>query len=95
MNTYANNQTDITIGADSNYQTYTELGAKCVAFGKDYSSEVKITYYYRTDLTEKEVKVDSINPSKAGIYYVVYEADVSKYKTITLIRNVIVLGEES
>lgn len=95
MNTYANGKTDVTIGAQGDMTSYTELGVSCVAFGKDCSKDVTITYFYRTDLTEKEVKVDGVDTSKAGMYYVVYETDVSKYKTITLIRNVIVLEEEA
>ena len=94
MKTYAGNKIDITIGTNGDFESYTEMGASCIAFGKDYSNDVKITYYYRTDLTEKEVKVSSIDTTKAGMYYVVYETEVSKYKTITLIRNVIVLEEE-
>ena len=35
MNTYANGQFDIVIGANEENTTYTELGAKCVSFGKD------------------------------------------------------------
>lgn len=94
MNAYSNGEIDITIGTEGDYTTYSELGVTCISFGKDYSKDCKITYYYRTDLTQKEEKVDSIDTSKEGIYYVVYETEVSKYKTITLIRNVIVLGEE-
>ena len=40
MNTYANGEIDITIGEDGDALTYTELGAKCVAFGKDVSNEI-------------------------------------------------------
>lgn len=95
MNAFADNQIDITIGKDETYSTYSELGAKCIAFGKDYSSEVTVTYYYRTDLTQTQVKVDGIDTTKAGIYYCVYEVNVPKYKSIKLIRNVIVLEEEN
>lgn len=95
MNTFAGNEVDVTIGKDESYSTYSELGAKCIAFGKDYSNEVTVTYYYRTDLTQKEIKVDSIDTTKAGIYYCVYEINVPKYKSIKLIRNVIVLEEEN
>lgn len=95
MVTYANGQTDITIGADEDYKTYTELGVKCISFGKDCSSECTVKYYYRTDLTEKQVEVEKVDETKAGIYYAVYSNTSKKYKSVTLIRNIIVLGEES
>lgn len=95
MIAYTNGQTDITIGADEEFQTYTELGVKCVSFGKDCSSECTVKYYYRTDLTENQVEVSEVDETKAGIYYAVYSNNSKKYKTVTLIRNIIVLGEEA
>ncbi len=82
------------IGGDSDYEEYVELGAKCVSFGKDYSSEIKIEYFYRTDLSEKETKVDGVDEKVPGMYYAVYTTTASRYKNVTLIRNIVVLGEE-
>ena len=79
------------------YSSYTELGVKCIAFGKDYSDSYTVTYYYRNDLTQDEEKlngIEDIDPSKEGIYYAVYSVPVLKYKTVTLIRNIIVLRGE-
>lgn len=94
MVTYANGEADIYIGADEKYQTYTELGVKCIAFGKDYSKECTVKYYYRADMTESQVEVDKVDETKAGMYYAVYTTNASKYKTVTLIRNIMVLREE-
>ena len=79
------------------YESYTELGVKCIAFGKDYSSDYTVTYYYRNDLTKDEEKlngIEDIDTSKEGIYYAVYSVPALKYKTVTLIRNIIVLRGE-
>lgn len=93
--TYAMNGNDtIYIGSTETSQTYTELGVKCIAFGKDYSSDCTVTYYYRADLTEDKVKVSAVDETTAGIYYAVYTTPASKYSSVTLIRNIIVLGEE-
>lgn len=94
MVTYANGSVDIYIGSDEDQTTYTELGVKCIAFGKDISSDCKVTYYYRSDLTESEVEVDAVDESVAGIYYAVYTCPNIKFSTVKLIRNIIVLGEE-
>ena len=94
MVTYANGETDIYIGADEQHQTYTELGVKCVAFGKDYSKDCTVKYYFRDDLTKEQVEVENVDETVAGIYYAVYTTPASKYKTVTLIRNIIVLSEE-
>lgn len=94
MNTYANGQFDIVIGANEENTTYTELGVKCVSFGKDVSNEVEITYYYRTDLSEEQVKVDKVDETKAGMYYAVYTTNSARYKKTTLIRNIYVTGVE-
>ena len=94
MNTYANGETDVKIGKDENVQTYTELGVKCVAFGKDYSSDCIVTYFFRDDLTKDEIQVDEVDINTPGIYYAVYTCSNFKYKSVTLIRNIIVLGVE-
>lgn len=94
MLTYANGEADICIGADEEYQTYSELGVKCIAFGKDLSKECTVAYYYRSDMTEKEVKVDKVDEHTPGIYYAVYTAKSPKYKSVKLIRNIIVMREE-
>ena len=95
MVTYANGQADVYIGADEDIQTYTELGVKCISFGKDVSNECTVKYYYRTDLTEDQIEVAKVDETKPGIYYAVYSNTSKKYKSVTLIRNIIVLGEES
>ncbi len=91
-------EVDIVIGGmeEGAAQTYTEPGVKCIAFGKDYSKECTVKYFYRNDLTEDqvEVSVSEINASKPGIFYAIYECPAAKYKTVKLIRNIIVLGGE-
>ena len=94
MNTYANGEADITIGKDEDFKTYTELGVKCIAFGKDYSSDCTVEYFFRDDLTNDEIQVDEIDISTPGIYYAVYTCPNFKYSSVTLIRNIIVLGVE-
>lgn len=94
----ANGQTDIVLGGTetNSIETYTELGVKCIAFGKDYSKDCTVKYYYRSDLTqeEREVSIEDINTSNAGIFYAVYECPAQKYASVKLIRNIIVLGGE-
>ena len=94
MLAYGNGEIDITIGADEEYQTYHELGAKCISFGKNTSSEVEITYYYRADLSVDKVQVDEVDETKAGMYYAVYTTKSPRYKSVTLIRNIYVVGVE-
>ena len=94
MVAYENGSTDVYIGSDEDLQTYTELGVKCIAFGKDVSSECTVKYYYRADLTQDQVEVSEVDETKPGIYYAVYSNTSKKYKSVTLIRNIIVLGEE-
>ncbi len=91
---YGSNSIDVYIGPDEANQYYKEPGVKCIAFGKDVSKDYKVTYYYRTDLTEKEVKVDEVDSTKEGIYYAVYTSPSKKYSSVKLIRNIIVLKEE-
>ena len=95
MVAYANGEADIYIGENEEFQTYTELGVKCVAFGKDYSKDCTVKYYYRESLADNQVEVDEVDEAVAGIYYAVYTTPASKYKTVTLIRNIIVLREEA
>ena len=94
MVTYANGQADVYIGSDEELQTYTELGVKCISFGKEVSNECTVKYYYRADLTQDQVEVSEVDETKPGIYYAVYSNTSKKYKSVTLIRNIIVLGEE-
>lgn len=82
------------IGGDSDYEKYTELGVKCVSFGKDYSGEVSVTYYYRNDLSSEAKQVEKVDENVAGMYYAVYKTDAPRYKKVTLIRNIVVLGVE-
>ena len=84
----------IYIGDEETNSTYTEQGVKCIAFGKDYSKDCTVEYFYRSDESEKEVKVEEIDETKEGIYYAIYSTPASKYKSVTLIRNIIVYGEE-
>lgn len=94
----ANGTTDIVLGGmeEGSTKSYTELGVKCIAFGKDYSKECTVKYYYRSDLTEqeKEVTINDINTSNVGIFYAVYQCPAQKYASVKLIRNIIVLGGE-
>lgn len=89
-----NQEIDMYIGKSEFYQTYEELGVKVVSFGKDYSKDYKVEYYYRYELTDEKQKVDGVDENKPGIYYAVYTTDALRYKSVTLIRNIIVLGGE-
>ena len=82
------------IGAEESYQKYEELGVNCISFGKDYSKDVIIKYYYRSDLTEEATEVTKVDEAKPGMYYAVYTTNAPRYKSVTLIRNIVVLGEE-
>ena len=94
MLAYANGEYDIVIGAEEATKTYTELGVKCVSFGKDESDKCTVTYYYREDLSQEQTQVDKVDVNKAGMYYAVYTTTASRYKTVTLIRNIYVTGVE-
>lgn len=94
MSAYANGEIDISIGKDGDYQTYEEQGARCIAFGKDRTFYCTVNYYYRADLTEDEILVNKVDTDVPGIYYAVYTTSYFKYKSVTLIRNIIVLEEE-
>ena len=95
MRTYQNGSIDITIGAEGDAETYTELGARCISFGKYESKNVKVTYYYRADASEEKEKVDKVDETKPGMYYAVYTTKAARYKTVKLIRNIYVLGAEN
>lgn len=90
----SSNQVDMVIGGDGNPSTYEELGVKCVAFGQDATSSVKIKYLYREDITHDTQAVDEIDVNVGGIYYVVYTSTNLKYRTVQLIRNVVVVRAE-
>lgn len=94
MVTYANGEVDVYIGVDEEIKTYEELGVKCISFGKDFSDKFSVKYYYRNDLTQKEVEVSEIDENTPGIYYAVYESPAKKYSSVRLIRNIIVAGVE-
>ena len=94
MVAYSNGECDLTIGETEPITSYSELGVKCVAFGKDCSGDYKVTYYFRNKLTEDEVEVSYVGEKGEGIYYAVYTAPSKKYSTVKLIRNIIVLRGE-
>ena len=94
MTAYASGETDIFIGTSEENSTYTELGVKCVAFGKDYSKECTVTYYYRENASDEAVKVNEVDETKPGTYYAVYKTPAKKYSSVKLIRNIFVLREE-
>lgn len=83
------------IGEGEAYQKYEELGVTCVSFGKDYSKDYTVKYYYRADLTEEATEVSKVDEAVPGMYYAVYTTKAPRYKSVTLIRNIAVLGEES
>ena len=95
-----NGEIDVVLGGsdDDVMEVYVEPGVKCIAFGKDYSKECTVKYFYRSDLTEdeKEVSVEDININNPGVFYAVYDCPNLKYSTVKLIRNIIVLrGEDN
>ncbi len=94
MIAYSNNEINVYIGPDENLKTYTELGVKCISFGKDISNKVNITYKYRQDNTFDAVEVESVDCSVAGVYYAIYKIDNIKFKNVTLIRTIFVLNQE-
>ncbi|MBQ8451707.1 MAG: hypothetical protein IJ538_02900 [Clostridia bacterium] len=88
---------DVTIGFDEEdgmLTEYVEPGVRCIAFGKDISSECTVTYYFRDDLTKDETLVSGVDENTPGIYYAVYSCPNLKYRNVKLIRNIIVLKEE-
>lgn len=93
-----NGEVDIVLGGmeEDAVTEYIEYGVNCIAFGKDFSKDCTVKYFYRSDLTQdaKEVTIEDITISNPGIFYAVYECPSPKYKTVKLIRNIIVLGGE-
>lgn len=85
---------DVYIGQGESKTSYTEPGAKCVAFGKDASNSITIEYYYRNDLTQEPQRVESVDSQTEGIYYAIYTSNNIKFKSVRLIRNIIVLRSE-
>lgn len=85
---------EIYVGANEEQKTYIELGAKCVAFGKDISNEVTVSYKYREDATSDYVNVDKVDENVAGYYYAIYKVDNVRYKSVTLIRLIVVTRVE-
>ena len=85
---------NLEIGGDGNLTDYTELGVKCISFGKDVSNTVQIKYLYREELTQDTQEVDTIANDIAGTYYVVYTSSNFKYKTVQLVRTVKVIRTE-
>ena len=94
MTAYASGKTDVFIGTDGE-TTYTELGVKCIAFGKDYSKQCTVTYFYREEASDDAVEVNKVDETKAGTYYAVYKTPAKKYSSVKLIRNIFVLREEN
>ena len=96
MNSYSTTTEviDINIGGDEAYQTYEEIGAKCIVFGRDMSNKVKVEYQYREDISHDPIAVQCVDLDKAGIYYAIYTIDHIRFKNVTLIRNIIVMREE-
>lgn len=75
-------------------ENYVEAGCKCVVFGKDVSSDINVTYYYREDISHDIEKVEEVDTSRSGFYYACYENTSFKYKSVELIRNIIVVEVE-
>ena len=94
MNEYSTNEVDVYIGGDSGVDEYVEKGAKCVAFGKEITDDIVVTYKFREDLSMDAISVNDVDETKSGIYYAIYTIDNIRYKGIELVRNIIVMGQE-
>lgn len=94
MNAYDGDVIDVYLNDDDGITEYSEIGAKCVLFGKDISNEIKVEYKYREDISFDPETVAGVDSSRAGIYYAIYTIDNPRYRSVTLIRNIIVLREE-
>lgn len=94
MNGITDANQEIYIGGNEDQKTYVELGAKCVAFGKDISNQVQITYKYREDATSDYIIVNEVDETVAGYYYAIYNVDNVRYKSVTLIRLIVVTRVE-
>ncbi len=70
--------------------SYSEPGATLISYGKDKSAEVTVKYYYRTTEFDAYAEVDGVDTSVPGIYYAKYANANSKFKSIELVRTIIV-----
>lgn len=73
----------IAVGKAGSTYTYEEEGFKVVSFGKDLSSKVTIT----TNMTKNIDGTYTIDTSKEGDYYLIYEVDSLKYGNIKRVRT--------
>ena len=76
------------------HDPYKEQGATLKVLGKDLSEEVKLSYYYREDISYDATACDGVDTSVAGYYYAVYTNDTIFYKNVQLIRTIEVLRVE-
>lgn len=76
------------------YEEYVDAGAKAIFLGKDHTSEIKVKYYYREDISHEAEECDAIDTAVAGFYYAEYQSDVFLYKGVKLIRTIEVVRIE-
>ena len=84
----------VTIDDIINAVTLNDGGAKATFLGKSVDSTIIKTYYYREDGTKPYEKVDSLDLSKAGIYYEEFTSSHFAFRSSKLIRTIIVTGVE-
>lgn len=70
-------------------------GFVCKFFGIDISDKVTTTYYYREDISHDWSKVNGIDVTTAGVYYIEYKSNHFAFENSTLIRTIIVTGVEN
>ena len=70
-------------------------GFVCKFFGVDVSDNVTTTYYYREDISHDWSKVNGIDVTTAGVYYIEYKSNHFAFKNSTLIRTIIVTEDEN
>ncbi len=75
--------------------TLKDDGFVCKFFGVDVSKSVTTTYYYREDISHDWSKVDGIDITTAGVYYIEYKSSHFAFKHSTLIRTIIVTEVEN
>lgn len=75
--------------------TYHEYGCKLFVNNQDKHEEVETSYYYRVDLSEDSVKVDSVDTSKVGYYYAVYKCLNNKFLNTELIRTINIVERDN
>ena len=73
----------ISIGETGSVYTYIEEGYKVISFGKDLTDKVTIT----TNMTKNNDGTYTIDTSKEGDYYLIYEVDSLKYGKIKRVRT--------